>query len=169
KAALVESFLIGETGFSFGRSERPMLPLEQWRHDEIPETAREVLQTQGGFHDFVALIRAAIASDALGGTRAEWVLGRSSLGLLSITVRDGSRCEAHRLRDDVTFSVSEANRYCGVAAIVLVQQGQDDAKRCLDSLQEAFSLDVVKTDVLYKSSFASKMPVWFASLSYRLD
>jgi hypothetical protein len=164
-----EPFLIGESGFSFGRNQRPTHPLARWTQGEIPEIAREVLQIQSGFSGFTGLIRVAIESDALRITRAQWVLGRTSTGLLSVVVRDASQCDANRLRDDANFAVSEARRYCAVAAIVFAQQGRNDATRCRDALQTAFSTEVGETDLLYKSGLTFDMPVWFASLSFNQE
>ncbi|MBN3805240.1 hypothetical protein GXB81_19615 [Paraburkholderia sp. Ac-20336] len=166
-ATLDEPFLIGETGFSFGRSQRPTPSLAQWTDGEIPETAREVLQAQSGFSGFTGLIRVATELDTFGVPHAEWVLGKTSLGLLSMVVRDASHCAEHRLRDDVAFAIAEAKRYCAVAAIVFVQQGRNDATRCHDALRAAFDVEVVEADVLYKSGLTSDIPVWFASLSFR--
>lgn len=165
-AVFTESFLIGESGFSFGRSERPPPALAQWLQGEIPEIAREVLQVQSGFSGFIGLTRTTIESDTSGVAHAEWILGRTSSGLLSVVVRDASQCEERRLRDDVTFAVAEAKRYCAVAAVVFVQQGRTEASRCRSALQDAFETAVVQTDVLYKGDLTSGMPVWFASLSY---
>lgn len=159
-------FLIGETGFSFSGSQRPMPPLARWTEGEIPETTRKMLRVQGGFDGFAGLIRVAIASDVFGIAQAEWVLGRTSRGLLSVVVRDAGPCDANRLRDDAIFAVAEAKRYCAVAAIVFVQQGRIDATRCRDALQEAFDRDAVETDRLYECNVTSGVPVWFACLSY---
>lgn len=111
-------------------------------------------------------MRVSFASDASGVTHAEWVLGRTSSGLLSVVVRDASQCDVGRLRGDVTYAVAEAKRYCAVGAVILVQQGRDDATWCLDALQEAFGAEVAESDLLYQCGFTSDMPVWFACLSY---
>lgn len=166
---LDESFLIGETGFSFSRSQRPMPPLARWAQGEIPETTREMLRVQSGFDGFASLIQAAIESNAFGIAHAEWLLGRTSRGLLSVVVRDAGQCDASRLRDDAIFAVAEAKRYCAVAAIVFVQQRRNDAPRCRDAFQKAFDMDVMEADRLYESGVTSGVPVWFACLSYCVE
>jgi hypothetical protein len=165
-ATLDESFLIGDTGFSLGKSQQPALPLAQWKYGEIPKSAREVLQAQCGFSGFAGLLRVPIKPDASGATHADWILGRTSSGLLSVVVREASRCDAARLRDDMAYAVAEAKRYCAAGVIVLVQQGRNDSTSCRDALQGAFGAEVVETDVLYKCDSTSTMPVWFASLSF---
>jgi hypothetical protein len=164
-AVLEEPFLIGETGFSFVRRRRPALPLAEWTQGEIPKTARDVLQVQSAFTHFVGLVRVAIELDELGATRAEWILGRTSTGLLSVVVRDASQCTTKQLSEDVTFAVAEGERYCAAAAVVFVQQLRDAADECSGTLQSTFGVASAEVDVLYMSNLITDLPVWFAILS----
>lgn len=159
--------LIGETGFSFKESERPNSALTSWIHSEsIPQTARSVLQSNGQFEGLTGLIRVPTEADAFGRFRASWVLGRTTGGLTSIVVRDANHCSTKGLLEDAAFGVRQAERYCAISAVVLVQQNDSNGGcPAREALKSAFMTSYVQSDILYQSRLHSQIPLWFACLS----
>ncbi|MGA7780062.1 MAG: hypothetical protein WCA85_20425 [Paraburkholderia sp.] len=161
------TFAIGETGFSFDNSQRPAATLNQWvSGEDIPDAARKVLERHGQFKDVTGLIRVPTESDAADEVHAEWILVRTSSGLVSIVVRDANTCEPSQLQEDMAFAVVEAKRYCASSVVVLVQESRHkEPDSCRTALQKVFKTASVNPDQLYASNIAAELPVWFASVS----
>ncbi|WP_414450830.1 hypothetical protein AB4851_17435 [Burkholderia sp. 22PA0099] len=164
---LDEPLLLGETGFSFARTQRPAAPLAQWAHGGVPTAARAALQAQAGFADPETLSYVPLERDSLGGVEAEWILARAAAGLLSIFVRDARGGEAGRMLDDMRFAVAEARRFRAAAALVFVQQARGgDLARCLDAVRAACQADaIIKPGRLHAApAGANDLPAWFCCL-----
>jgi hypothetical protein len=158
---------IGETGFSFKESERPNSALSPWiRAETIPQAARAVLQSKGQFEGLTGLIRVLTEADESGRFRAGWILGRAAGGLTSIVVRDANHCSAKGLRDDASFGIRQAERYCATSAVVLLQQcDSNSGRKARAALESAFMASYVQSDELYETSSHPQIPLWFACLS----
>ena len=114
--------LLGETGMTLREAQRPALQLASWLHGEqIPNRAREVLESEACFAGIAGLLRVTVEQDGADGFRAVWVLARAPEGLVSVVVRDAMSASVAQLRDDARLSMYQARRYCARNAIVLVQ------------------------------------------------
>jgi hypothetical protein len=141
--------------------------LTSWNSGKaIPDAARDVLEIHEQFRNIVGLIGVPTEYDAVGAVRAEWILGRTPSGLVSLVVRDAGTCDPDQLLDDTAFGIVEAKRFCAAAVIVVVQEGGNkSAEKCRSALQKAFQTVSVQSNVLYASKFAAELPVWFASIT----
>jgi hypothetical protein len=116
------SRLLGETGMTLRREQRPAAPLTDWLYDEnIPDKARAVLESEARFAGIAGLIRVAFEPTGGEGFAAIWVLARAPEALVSVMVRDAGSATGIQLQNDVGFSMQQARRYCARAAILLVQ------------------------------------------------
>ncbi len=160
-----ERLLLGETGFSFPRTRRPAAPLAPWAHGDVPEAARAALRADDTLADLETLSYVPLERDALGETDAEWILGRTAAGLLSIVVRDARHAEAAQLREDTAFALAEARRLHAMGAIVFVQDTRGhDLARCLDAMRDAFAVAAIEPGRLQTAAVDAALPVRFCCL-----
>lgn len=167
--AVEAPFLIGESGFTLASKKRPVVPLSQWTHGEIPQRARAAIEAQREFANVSGLIRVTADTGNPDGAHAQWVLARTANGLLSIVVQDAAGCDVGDVRGAANFAVAEGKRYAAVAAIVFLQQGKDEEADCRNVLEESLGMQSIKPDRLYKSTGDTDLPVWFALLSHTVQ
>lgn len=114
--------LLGETGWTLPRSNRPPSRLSNWLNGEdIPERAREILGMQLGFAEASGLIRVAPERENLGGLRELWILARTTSGLGSIVVCDAKGSFEAQFHRRIALAKEQASRYFARQALLLVQ------------------------------------------------
>lgn len=114
--------LLGETGWTLHRSNRPSSRLFNWLNGEdIPERAREILGMQLRFAEASGLIRVPPERENLCGIREVWILARTTSGLASIVVCDARGSLEAQFHRRIALAKEQASRYFARQALLLVQ------------------------------------------------
>ena len=161
-----QRFILGETGFSFGDSDRPTSITDIWTSSKgLPDAARDVLAKNPQFSDIVSLIGMPTESHKHRRPSSGWILARASSGLVSIAIRDAQDCDSGRLLEDAEFATKEAQRFAAKSVVILVRGATNkDAQIGRQALERTFGTDIRELNQLYLSRLASS-PIWLASLS----
>ena len=161
-----QRFMLGETGFSFGDSDRPTSIADIWTSgNDLPAGARRVLAKNPQFADIVGLLGVPTESHKHRPPTSGWILARASSGLVSVAIRDSQDCDSARLLEDAEFATKEAQRFAAKSVVILVRGATDkDAEIGRKTLEITFATDIPELNQIYLSGQAG-FPTWLASLS----
>lgn len=162
-------YLLGETGLTLPRSQRPSALLTAWMNcADIPGNARKVLEADSSFAGMTGLIRVPVERQGVHGIRVVWILARTVAGLTSIVVRDARSASEAQLHRDAAFAKEQASRYFARHAILLVQsRGQTENMGEFSKFSAVCGQSCPETDRLYGVQAESDIRlnyVWLAPL-----